>query len=317
MNHTRKALASSAAALGLLLDPLHPQRISKSQASASFPKPHLVSLDLWGTLFTPKAPVPQQYYAISHGEFGLSKLALSIAADFGRVFAEMERQFPNYGKYSEEIGSSDEWWLELIARVYELPRNDPETQKLCRRLIEHFGGSEAYVLFDDVTPFLEAMERNDVAVVGASNSDHRVYSILESLGVARFFPRDALYLSYDLGVAKPDRGFFRAVAQKYYPKAKRGGNMTMTQFLENSWHVGDHYEKDFAASVRSGWNGVLVDREKESVFFKNAPAPQGVTNDCFLGSSAASENPELVVISNNRVCVSGLGELLGLFEDMK
>lgn len=299
----------------LLVDPLLPGRISKSQSKSRFPAPSLVSFDLWNTLFTPRAPIAQQYYQISHREFALTKLLHSIETEFPSVFKQMEGEYPNYGKHSQRISSSNDWWRELIVRLYGLSSAEKIAQDLSNRLIEHFSGNEAYVLFDDVIPVLDTLKRNGVRVVGASNSDHRVFLVMESLGIASYFPQEHVYLSYDLGVAKPDRRFFQKVARSYYPQDLELDKFAnVTEFLENAWHIGDHYEKDFVGAVKSGWNGVLLDRKKSSVFLSHAPLKKAISNDCFEGQAVDSlDGEDLVMISNNRVCVSGLTQILRLF----
>ncbi|GEQ71161.1 hypothetical protein JCM33374_g4842 [Metschnikowia sp. JCM 33374] len=280
-----------------------------------FPHPKLVSFDLWGTLFTPRAPIAQQYYDISSGHYGIAKSVHSIEADFPAVFAQMESEYPNYGKYSTDIKSCDEWWSELIVRLYGMSRDDAMAKRLCEHLISHFSSKEAYVLYDDVIPVLEKLQAKNVRLIGATNSDYRVFSILESLGVAQYFPRTSVFLSYDLGVAKPNRDFFRTIAKQYYTQDSNAGDLsTMTEFLENTWHVGDHYEKDFVGAVKSGWNGVLLDRKKRSIFLRHAPQKDALSNDCFEGPSPDTlDSPDMVMISNNRACVSELSGLLKLF----
>lgn len=297
----------------LMYDPLSPRHIAKSQSKSLFPKPALVSLDLWDTVFHLKAPIDQQYHEISHGEFDLDKLRESIKEDFGVVFREMNHEYPNYGKQSETIKSSDDWWIELIRRVYKMNKEDPLFEKLQQRLMTHFSGKEAYELYDDVLPFLEIMREHHVPVVVASNSDYRLVSILESLGVKKYFPDDNINISYEIGLAKPSRDFFNFISNKFYRKQKNTTRMTKTQFLENSWHIGDDYEKDFVASVRSGWNGVLLDRRKSSVFFAHE-RKQEITNDCFESNVCDAESSDLVMVADNRVCVSQLVELTRLFD---
>ncbi|OBA24146.1 hypothetical protein METBIDRAFT_35214 [Metschnikowia bicuspidata var. bicuspidata NRRL YB-4993] len=299
----------------LIVDPLQPGRISKSQAKSRFPFPRIMSFDIWNTLFTPRAPIAQQYYEISHGEFGIDKLLCSIETEFPAVFKRMELEFPNYGKGMPGFGSSNDWWRELITRLYAMPKGDKTTSALCTRLIEHFSGSEAYVLFDDVIPVLQNLQENGVRVVGASNSDYRVFSVMESLGISAYFPKNRVFLSYDLGVTKPSRQFFQKVSKPYYLEdLKEGKCKNLNDFLENAWHVGDHYEKDFVGAVKSGWNGVLLDRSKKSVFLSHKPQTKVISNDCFEGQAVDSlDGEDLVMISDNRVCVSGLGELLRLF----
>lgn len=299
------------------MDPLRKERIGKSQADSSFPLPQLVSFDLWGTLYTPRKPVPEQYYDISHGEFGLSKLAESIAQEFPVVFSELSKEFPNYGKYSGQIHSSDDWWLELVARLYKMPSTEPQLVKLYKRLMDHFESAEAYVLYDDVKPVLDTLAANNIRFIAATNSDDRARNLLDNLGIGHHFSDSDIHLSYDIGYAKPERRFYSSYLTKYYESAKAADpTLTMTQFLERTWHIGDDYDKDFVGSVRAGCNGVFLDRLAESVFLQN-PEKQTkcVSNDCFEGHAGnTAEGDDLVMLANNRVCVSGLAPFLRLFD---
>lgn len=296
-----------------MYDPLQPERISKSQASSIFPAPKFVSFDLWGTLYTPKEPVADQYYRISKGEFGLDKLLESIRREFPVVHSKMLEQFPNYGKLSEQISSSDDWWLELIIRLYGLPHylENFEAKQLCQRLLHVFSSKEAYKLYDDVVPVLETLKRHNVKMVASSNSDDRVHLIMKSLDIDKYFT--SVYLSYDLGHSKPDRAFFRQIFQKNYEDEH--STLRMPEYLQNVWHIGDSYEKDFVGSIKSGWNGVLLDRKRKSIFFKNGTAKKEISNDCFEGQSIDSlDSDDMVMIADNRVAVTGLTQLLTLFE---
>lgn len=301
----------------LLSDPLRPERIAKSQAHARFPKPLLVSLDLWGTLYTPRKPIAQLYHQISNGEFGLPNTVESIQERFPAAYREMLRDYPNYGKVSGSIASSSDWWAELIVRVYDLPHysQDTKSRQLCDRLISAFASASEYQMFSDVVPVLEQLALCNIPIVAISNSDDRALSILHGLGLGRFFSHENVHISYAAGRAKPDRRIFAAVARKNFAAArKRDPALTMGAFLERAWHVGDHYDEDFVGAVKAGWNGVLLDRAKSSVFMRTAGAPQCVSNDCFEGQGTDSlDSADLVMIANNRVCMSSLAELPRLF----
>ena len=48
----------------------------------------------------------------------------------------------------------------------------------------------------------------------------------------------------------------------------RSKNYPPGDFLSDCWHVGDSYNNDYIGAVRAGWNGVLLDRNRTSEFFK-------------------------------------------------
>lgn len=284
----------STAVRQLLSDPLQPSRIAKTQVNKQFAAPQLVSFDLWNTLYTPKKPVHLQYHDISSKY--VDKSAESIEHDFAAVHRAMLTEHPNYGRQS--LADFREWWLELIVRLYKIPRNET-AHRLCDELIAHFSSKDAYTLYDDVVPTLEYLASRNIAVVASSNSDERAVAILESLGIAHFFA--GVHLSYDLGVEKPHRAFFQQVAREHRVTA-----------LERAWHVGDSYESDFVGAIKSGWNGVLLDRGRSSVFFKHA-RQERVRNDCFEGQAQLADTDEMVLVADNRVAVTGLAELTQLW----
>lgn len=135
----------------------------------------------------------------------------------------------------------------------------------------------------DVQPFFEqlrnARKRPDpnnplsaLRVGILSNSDDRVSSILDSLGL-RVGPRrygmspeppsrdgqgrddiDFVALSYDIGVEKPDRKMFDA--------ARELGAMGEDLEPDECLHVGDDLVKDVQAAEAAGWNSVRVDSSR-------------------------------------------------------
>lgn len=287
----------------LLSDPF--ALISKASTRSNFPKPNFISFDLWGTLYTPKAPIPEQYYQISYHEFGIKKLVSSLTEEFPLVYRQMLSEYPNYGKYNKGLDSCDDWWLELIARLYDIPRNDPILVKLSQRLLSFFSSSEAYRLYDDVIPVLETLHKHDIKVVASTNSDDRAFPIMQSLGISKYF--SDVYLSYDLGSSKPDRAFYRKVIEANYEQ--EASEEASPEYLENVWHIGDNYKEDFVGAVKAGWNGVLVDRSRSSHYF------QGRTGDDVVQQLILKDTDydETILIANNRVVVTGLKELLPLF----
>lgn len=301
----------------LICDPLSPERIAKSQSSSKFPMPMFVLFDLWNTLYTPKEPVSESYHRISSQDFGIKKSVEAIEKEFPIIHKEMLTKYPNYGKHCDDIKDSKQWWRELIVRLYELPHysEDAASWELTEKLIEYFSSSEAYRVFDDVVPTLEKLTENNIRILGSTNSDDRVFKIIENLGLSKYIHKKDMFLSYDLGSSKPDRAFYRAITNQVFPEEKaRDAKLTMQNFLERVWHVGDHYNKDFVGAVKSGWNGVYLDRGRSSVFFRLGGPPKAITNDCFEGQETESlDSSETVMIANNRVAVSSLTEVPRLF----
>ncbi|KAI5953876.1 hypothetical protein CANMA_004715 [Candida margitis] len=290
------------------------------ESEKKFSKPNFISFDLFGTIYKPKIPVPEQYHQITSQEYGISKSAESIEQDFPKVYAELQEEYPNYGKGTAEFDHSDAWWKELVIRVYGLPRNDSQTKEICDRLVNHFTSDEAYDVYDDVRPALDGLKKHGVTMVVSSNSDRRAIKILESLKLKDYFT--GVNLSYDYEIGKPKKSFFDAVAVNEYRaevNARYRGSTPPGDYLSGCWHVGDSHETDFIGSIRAGWNGILLDREGTSELSTGKKRQNKSTYDaCYMtqGNAAAAEEDAdaPLILANNRVVLSRLTQLLQLYK---
>lgn len=316
-----RTLASTARSSALLSDPFNDQLKVIRDSAGKFPKPNFISFDVFGTLYTPKETIAQQYHGIALKEFGIEKSITSIDSEFPKIYSRLSERYPNYGKGCTEIRSCEEWWLELIVELFDIPhfRENEKSAQLCNRLMNYFTGTEAYRLYDDVIPTLTALKEKNVKMVVSSNSDLRVLQILKSMGLTKFFEPDHVYLSYDLDASKPDRAFFDKIANNFIEEEEllmASHSVEKLAYLERCWHIGDSYDKDFLGPVRSGWNGILLDRENTSKFFNNAKQPsQSAYPVCFSEKpSEGVQGDELKIIANNRVVLRNLSQLLNIFE---
>ena len=220
------------------LESLQPAPWQASKAT----RPLLLTLDAFDTLFTPKEPIAKQYCDVAR-TFGLDLEESAVKSSFKTAFKDMNTRFPNYGAFTSM--GPETWWTTLI--IDSLTPLLPNTTSslpigLADTLYEHFSTSAAYTLFPDVLPFLTALgtapqstsawppRRTMLGVL--SNSDPRVRSILSSFTPsipilpALFPPRQTpssrrtptpifgpahpafAALSYETGMAKPDRRIF-------------------------------------------------------------------------------------------------------------
>jgi FMN phosphatase YigB (HAD superfamily) len=181
-------------------------------------------------------------------------------------------------------------WLQVIRATFSPAKLPPQ---LAPDLISRFATSAAYELYPSVPALLRAIRFNDAydrTVIGVvSNSDPRVWSILNSLGVAvkgyqttapaasnahrqdiedspntmegRNGSIDFLTLSYDVGVEKPDKRIFDAAFEK--AQSVLTGHASYGEKIE--WtrvHVGDNLKKDVEAAEIAGWRAILWDGKR-------------------------------------------------------
>lgn len=166
----------------------------------------LLTIDAFGTLFHPRAPVPDQYALTAHS-FGLAPSLVtpeSLQPAFKAVFKSNAKQYPNYGRelaLRGQYGGPRQWWEEVIrgsfARALNRDGGDlPDG--LVQRLLDRFASREGYALYEDAGELFGRMKEvkrgiamqqqrfgpfERVLVGVLSNSDDRVPSILKSLGV--------------------------------------------------------------------------------------------------------------------------------------
>ncbi|KAF2235415.1 hypothetical protein EV356DRAFT_514230 [Viridothelium virens] len=253
---------------------------------ALFKKNLLLCFDAFGTLFTPKSPIPQQYGEVArrHGLYGFTEDQLETA--FRKAFKEESKERPNYGK---AVGmAAPEWWGNIIKKTFQpFLKDTPIPPGLIPDLIDRFSHQEGYRIYPDVLAFFEKLrkikkdsnqdpsswpwQRTTVGII--TNSDDRVPPILESLGLRvgqryqpelgfrEFRPKsdldiDFVVLSYDAGVEKPSPSIFEAAriaAQAFEEFEDQKDLMAI--------YVGDELKKDVVGATDAGWEAVLLDRD--------------------------------------------------------
>lgn len=141
--------------------------------------------------------------------------------------------------------------------------------------MHHFSSSEGYKVHPRSINFLKGVRsRYPTSVIGVvSNSDHRVISILESLGIGigrgpaggiagdnggnEIARVDFVTLSYDVGFLKPDKRIFEAA------KGTARGLLGIEEGELLTWcHVGNDAVEDAAGAKDAGADViVLVDKD--------------------------------------------------------
>jgi FMN phosphatase YigB (HAD superfamily) len=173
-----------------------------------------------------------------------------------------------------------------------LKPNQDVPRALITELLQKFSSKDGYDLYPDVKDFFLQLQNpatsrmtdrldapwpyNRIVVGIITNSDDRVPSILESLGL-KVGPRrvgqssqymahssvrkdiDFVVHSYDVGHEKPDRRIFDAATSLLTSTlAKDGQGITSDDF--EKLYVGDDLEKDYEGAEAAGWHAVLLDR---------------------------------------------------------
>ncbi|KAK0614581.1 haloacid dehalogenase [Immersiella caudata] len=252
----------------------------------------LLCFDAFGTLFSPKPSVAEQYTAIAH-QCGLTGFTTSqVQSSLGKAISNQLRIHPNYGKASGM--GAEKWWTNVINDTF-LPLTNTTSlpASLAPSLLRRFESSEGYAIADPDLPSILSQLKNrphspfNSIIIGViTNSDDRVPGILSSLGFnvspLRFgspppadapntkeYQIDFHCMSYDVGVGKPSKHIFASaelmaegVLSSHLKEKPNGESKETTPWLKVC--VGDEFEKDVVGSTNAGWNSVLVGPSEEA-----------------------------------------------------
>ncbi|KAK5938806.1 hypothetical protein PMZ80_008998 [Knufia obscura] len=154
----------------------------------------VVTLDALGTIYKFREPITTQYIKVAR-RCGLKEEDIrtdDLGKAFLKSFKEISEEYPNYGK--NQLSSPRAWWKTVVNDAFRRVVDEARIpDHLGDELYNHFTSSAAYELYPDVKPFFASMRElkqqytgpNDPPVfVGViSNSDPRVKSVLQSLGL--------------------------------------------------------------------------------------------------------------------------------------
>ncbi|KAH8146526.1 uncharacterized protein LAJ45_09472 [Morchella importuna] len=233
----------------------------------------LLTFDAFGTLFEPRDSIAAQYAHVAqeHGIEGVEESDIRVT--FKKAFKQQASENPNYGKKSGM--TPEQWWTGVITNTFTPLTKSPPLPSLAHALLHRFASKEAYRLFPDVLPLLNRLKQDtlyDTVTLGViTNSDHRVTSILNDLGVGvrEYRPTvpgqphpeqgvgdsaliDFVAFSYDIGCEKPHRKIFDAARRIWQDLHSEDRGVLVPV------HVGDDYRKDFWGAQNALWNAILV-----------------------------------------------------------
>lgn len=119
-----------------------------------------------------------------------------------------------------------------------------------QELYDLFARAECWRLFDDTVPVLEELKAKGFRLGIISNWDHRLYSIVEQLGLSPYF--EQVTASSAVGTAKPGKRIFEAALASMKTRASE------------SLHIGDSLEDDYHGASRAGMKAVLLNRQRKA-----------------------------------------------------
>jgi putative hydrolase of the HAD superfamily len=200
-----------------------------------------VLLDALGTLVDFEDPAPRL-------RAGLAELGVEVEPD--RARAAVRAEIAAYRAWHGEAGDAAAL-AELRRRCAGVVRDELGLEALALDdLVEVVVGSFRFSAYPEVPRVLDALRSRGHALAVVSNWDVSLHEVLERTGLA---PRlDAVVVSAEIGVAKPDPEPFRIALERLGAAAA------------DALHAGDRLDEDVAGARAAGVRPVLVARDGAS-----------------------------------------------------
>lgn len=212
-------------------------------------RPKVVLLDAGETLIGPRVSFGEVYARVL-APFGVAAdgrdLERALRATWERVNREIPPGTDRYGYYP---GGEAEYWLRFVARTLE-GVDGIDARSLAPRVLgplrDAFRDADAWIVYPDVVPALDALREHGVRLGVVSNWDSRLRGLLGRLNLEPYF--DAITVSHEEGIEKPHPELFRRALARL--DAAPG----------EALHVGDVPELDGAGAAAAGIPSMLIDR---------------------------------------------------------
>ena len=207
--------------------------------------PATVLLDALGTLVELERPWPHLVHELA---------ARGVVVDEEAARAAMLAEMAYYRAHHDE---AVDWATlkDLRRRCAAVVHEQLQTALPLDDVLDALLGAIRFRAYPEVPGVLARLRDGGARLAVVSNWDVSLHDVLERTGLRPLV--DAVVISAELGVAKPDPAIFRAALERLGATA------------DGALHVGDSLEDDVAGARAAGLEAVLVARN-------GAPAPEGV-----------------------------------------
>ncbi len=205
-----------------------------------------VFFDAGATLVYPDPPV-EEVYARVFADDGVCFTHGELRDALTTVWIEIQREKPGdrYGGVRGEPG----FWRDFLGRVRRLLDGGPLSEEAFGRLAQHFRDPDAWAVYSDVVPTLEALAARGMPLAVVSNWDSYLPRLLELRGLSGYFRTVSVSAIEETG--KPDAEIFRRTCER------------MSVTAAEALHVGDSLRDDFEGARAAGLQALLLDRKDQ------------------------------------------------------
>lgn len=206
-----------------------------------------VLFDAGETLVYPHPSFPELFAEVlrSHGQEVDPVRVQEVVSVYSQRFAENARK-GRQQLWSTSKEASRLFWLAVYRMFLEDVGITDDHEPIAEELYEAFSDPSKYRVHEDAVPALERLRSAGVTLGLVSNFESWLADLLESLGIASYFPVQVI--SGIEGVEKPDPKIFEIALERTGTAA------------QDAAYVGDHPMFDAEAAANAGLVAVLVDR---------------------------------------------------------
>ncbi|ANM30232.1 hypothetical protein ABI59_12550 [Acidobacteria bacterium Mor1] len=217
------------------------------------PRYQAVLLDAGGTLVGPRGSYGA-VYAAALAAVGIDRPAEDFERAIRKTMVAMESEIPpGVDRFRHFPGGEAEFWLRFARRALGETVGEPVDGTVAMAALEHLRGAfrrrEAWEVFPDVRPALDALRELGLRLAVVSNWDSRLPEVLELLELAPYF--ETVAVSHTEGVEKPAPGLFHVALERLGVPA------------DAAIHVGDREDQDVAGARAAGVEVLLLDRRAD------------------------------------------------------
>ncbi len=195
-----------------------------------------ITFDAVGTLIIPY-PSVSEIYAEELFRMGYNISPKIIEERFSLSFQAFKKDHP------QRLLNRDSWRI-IVSTTLEGLTPEDDADNLFEILWNTFAKTERWRLLPGTLPTLRRLSKKGLRLFVLSNNDERLHTILDGLGIARYFEK--IFVSSELGAEKPSSILFKRVEDSIRVEAKR------------ILHVGDSLSEDIQGALQAGWNAAFI-----------------------------------------------------------
>jgi len=194
-----------------------------------------VTFDVGGTLIEPWPSVGHVY-----AEVAARHKLKHFSPD------QLNARFKTAWRARQTFRHSRNEWAELVTEVF----GGTAPPGFFAELYDRFAQPDAWRIYDDVFPTLDALTSRKIKLAVISNWDERLRPLLHKLKLDDYF--EAIAVSLEIGFPKPSPVIFDHAAKSL--------GLPASSIL----HVGDSLEMDIAGATAAGFQAIQIHRGRPS-----------------------------------------------------